>query len=134
MQSSIRLLTALVAFGSALPAWATEQGQPVASPAVATAVTPAIPAAEAAPATQPADAPVAKPAEVAAAPVTRVPAGYKSKQINGETNFCRKSTPLGSRFATEVCMTVAQYEESVRQADGLRVELTGKQKSYSNNP
>ena len=132
MQSSIRLLTALVAFGSVLPAWATEQGQPVASPAVATAVTPAIPAAEAAPATQATDAAVAKPAE--AARVTRVPAGYKSKQINGETNFCRKSTPLGSRFPTEVCMTVAQYEESVRQADGLRVELTGKQKSYSNNP
>ena len=28
-------------------------------------------------------------------------------------------------------MTVEQYEDSVRQGDGLRQELTGKQKSYS---
>jgi hypothetical protein len=80
-----------------------------------------------------------KPADVAATrssdgqgqAVAPVPPGYKAKEIGGEKVYCRKSTPLGSRFPTEVCMTVAQYEESVRQRDGLRQELTGKQKSYS---
>jgi hypothetical protein len=64
----------------------------------------------------------------------RDPKGYKAKVIDGETLYCRRSTPLGTRFPTEVCMTVAQYEESVRQGDGLRQELTGQQKSYFNPP
>lgn len=63
-------------------------------------------------------------------PAARVPRGYKVKFLDGETVYCRKSTPLGTRFPTEVCLTVAQYEESVRQQDGLRQELTGRQKSY----
>ncbi len=53
--------------------------------------------------------------------------------VDGETMLCRKSTPLGSRFPTEVCMTQAQYTEQMRNQDSLRQELTGKQKSYSNS-
>ena len=68
-------------------------------------------------------------ATAAATAPARVPNGYKAKVLDGETVYCRKSTPLGTRFPTEVCMTVAQYEEFVLQGDGLRQELTGKQKS-----
>jgi hypothetical protein len=129
MNTLIRLLLVLVALGGALPAFAVEPGQAVAEPAAA-----AVPAASVVPSAQtaePAAAVATKPGDGQEATVARVPPGYKSKQLGGETVYCRKSTPLGSRFPTEVCMTVAQYEASVRQADGLRQELTGKQKSYS---
>jgi hypothetical protein len=129
MNALLRLLLVLVALGGALPAFAAEPGQAVAEPAAA-----AVPAASVAPSAQtakPAAAVATKPGDGQETTVARVPPGYKSRQLGGETVYCRKSTPLGSRFPTEVCMTVAQYEASVRQADGLRQELTGKQKSYS---
>jgi hypothetical protein len=132
MNALLRLLLVLVALGSALPAFAAEPGQAAAEPAAAAA--PAVPAASVAPSAQtakPAAAVATKPGDGQETTVARVPPGYKSRQLGGETVYCRKSTPLGSRFPTEVCMTVAQYEASVRQADGLRQELTGKQKSYS---
>ena len=46
----------------------------------------------------------------------RVPKGYKAKVIDGETLYRRSSTPLGTRFPTEVCMTVAQYEDQCDKA------------------
>ena len=64
---------------------------------------------------------------------TKVPAGYKAKVVGGETRFCRKDVPLGSRFPTEVCMTQAQYEEQERNRDSMRNELQDRQKSYSIN-
>jgi hypothetical protein len=138
MPASIRFLSALAALAFCVPASASEtapaavQPAPVvtAAPAEATAV-PAAPTTTRA--AKPVDAAQAKSGDGQAAAVTRVPSGYKSKVVGGETLLCRKSTPLGSRFPTEVCMTTAQYEESVRQQDGLRQELTGKQKSYSIN-
>ena len=135
MNNLTRLLFVLAAACSYVPAFATEPAQAETKPAAAAAEVPAAAAATpVAPAAQ-----AAKPADVAATTssdgqgqaVAPVPAGYKAKEIGGERVYCRKSTPLGSRFPTEVCMTVAQYEDSVRQRDGLRQELTGKQKSYS---
>jgi invasion protein IalB len=63
----------------------------------------------------------------------KVPAGYKAKTIDGETRFCRKSTPMGTRFPTEVCMTQAQYLENERNRQSMRNELQDRQKSYSVN-
>jgi hypothetical protein len=138
MNALRRPLYVLVAIGSGLPALAAGSEQVAAEPAAAAAEVPAAAAANPAPpvapsaqASKPADASKAKPSESQAPAVAPVPPGYKAKEIGGEKMYCRKSTPLGSRFPTEVCMTVAQYEESVRQGDGLRQELTGKQKSYS---
>ena len=137
MNALIRPLFVLVAIGSGLPALAAGSEQVAAEPAAAAevpaaaAANPAPPVASAAQAAKPADASKAKPNEGQKPAVAPVPPGYKAKEIGGEKLYCRKSTPLGSRFPTEVCMTVAQYEESVRQGDGLRQELTGKQKSYS---
>jgi hypothetical protein len=130
-----RLLFVLVAVCSHAPASAAEPGQAETSPAaVAPVAAPGVPSPPVAPSAQtlqPAAAAATKPAAGEEKAAARVPSGYKAKKIDGETLYCRKSTPLGSRFPTEVCMTVAQYEESVRQRDGLRQELTGKQKSYS---
>ncbi len=141
MPASIRFLPVVLALAIGLPASATEtapavHAAPAGTPAPAT--TAEATAAPVAPtttqATKPVDAATAKSGDgQAAAAATRVPPGYKSKVVDGETMLCRKSTPLGSRFPTEVCLTAAQYEESVRQQDGLRQELTGKQKSYSIN-
>jgi membrane protein involved in colicin uptake len=132
MNIASRLLVVSVAFFGCLTASAAE---PQAAPAAA-----AVPTTAAEPAANPtATADAAKPAAAPAAqsatddPVVKVPAGYKAKVIGGETVYCRKSTPMGTRFPTEVCMTVAQYQDSVRDRDGLRQELTGKQKSYSIN-
>ena len=138
MNNLTRLLFVLAAACSYVPAFATEPAQAETKPAAAAAEVPAAAAATPFPPVAPADQ-AAKPADVAATKssdgqgqaAAPVPAGYKAKEIGGEKVYCRKSTPLGSRFPTEVCMTVAQYEESVRQRDGLRQELTGKQKSYS---
>ncbi|MBK7903103.1 MAG: hypothetical protein IPJ97_09305 [Proteobacteria bacterium] len=138
MHALARFLFVLVAVGSYLPASAAGPEQVVAKPATAAAeVAAAVPEASASPvvssvqAAKAADASTTKSGDGQEPAVARVPAGYKAKEIDGEKVYCRKSTPLGSRFPTEVCMTVAQYEDSVRQRDQLRQELTGKQKSYS---
>jgi len=130
-----RLLFVLAAACSCVPAFATEPAQAETKPAAAAAevpaATPVPPVAPSAQAAKPADDAAIKSSDGQGQAVAPVPPGYKAKEIGGEKVYCRKSTPLGSRFPTEVCMTVAQYEESVRQRDGLRQELTGKQKSYS---
>lgn len=125
---SIRSLCFVVATCLSLPAWATES-----APATAAPVATPAPAASAATTSQP-----AKPADAATTKgksdaIERVPAGYKVKVIDGETRYCRKSTPIGTRFPTEVCMTESQYVEAMRNQDSMRQELTGKQKSYSIN-
>jgi hypothetical protein len=114
MKFLICTLSVLVPLFCCLPASAVEPEQAAVKPA--------------------ADASSTKSNDDQTAAVARVPKGYKAKVIEGETLYCRRSTPLGTRFPTEVCMTVAQYEESGRQRDGLRQELTGKQKSYFNPP
>jgi endonuclease YncB( thermonuclease family) len=128
MKSLSRLVFVSVAFFGCMTASAAEPATaPPASAAAPTAAAPATPVANAA---KSADASATKPG---ADPVEKVPAGYKSKVIDGETVYCRKETPMGTRFPTEVCMTVAQYQDTVRNRDSLRQELTGKQKSYSIN-
>jgi hypothetical protein len=134
MSASLRFLAVMLALAIGLPATATETapaGTPAPTTTVEATASPAAPTTTQA--AKPVDAAPAKSGDGQAAEVTRVPPGYKSKVVDGETLLCRKSTPLGTRFPTEVCMTAAQYEESVRQQDGLRQELTGKQKSYSIN-
>ena len=135
MNNLTRLLFVLVTACSFVPAFATEPAQAETKPAAAAAevpaATPVPPVAPSAQAAKPADDAAIKSSDGQGQAVAPVPPGYKAKEIGGEKVYCRKSTPLGSRFPTEVCMTVAQYEESVRQRDGLRQELTGKQKSYS---
>jgi hypothetical protein len=112
-----------------MPAMATETAvESVATPA-ATAAAPVTPATEA---PKPSAAPAAYATENKNVP-PKVPPGYKAKVVNGETRFCRKDTPLGSRFPTEVCMTEAQYQDQERNRDSMRNAIQDRQKSYSIN-
>ena len=137
MNKLARLLFVVVTVCSLAPASASEPEQAGTKPAAAVAApvaepeTPSPPVAPSAQAAQPTESAASKPDAGQEKATARIPSGYRVKEVDGQRLYCRKSTPLGSRFPTEVCMTVAQYEESVRQGDGLRQELTGKQKSYS---
>lgn len=121
---------------SSMPVWSAEppSAPTAAAPATTTVADSAKPAAAA--------ESVAAAAKAAAASTeskaengrtATVPAGYKARIVDGETRYCRKSTPMGTRFPTEVCMTAAQYADSIRNQNALRQELTDKQKSYSIN-
>jgi glucose/arabinose dehydrogenase len=126
----LRSLTVVGALVACSPAFASDPAQEVPqAPAAAAPATPAAPDTEA---PQPAATATANNATAKSEP-TKVPAGYKAKVVGGETRFCRKDVPLGSRFPTEVCMTQAQYEEQERNRDSMRNELQDRQKSYSIN-
>ncbi|MGL6222714.1 MAG: hypothetical protein ACRC6L_03930 [Steroidobacteraceae bacterium] len=110
MNRLLHCISVSLALVACMPAFAAE---PSATSATATAATTTA-------ATPKADAP-------------KVPAGYKARTIDGETVYCRKSTPMGTRFPTEVCMTQAQYLENERNRQSMRNELQDRQKSYSVN-
>jgi hypothetical protein len=113
-------LTVMLATGASLAAVASEPVRDVAA-------SPAAAAADAAPAAA-TDASASTRNEA-----PKVPPGYKVKVIDGETRFCRKSAPLGTRFPTETCMTEAQYLEQERNRDSMRNSIQDRQKSYSIN-
>jgi hypothetical protein len=125
MKPLFQSISMTVALLASLSAFAAEPAT-TAAPA-ATAATPVAPAAAAA------SAATATPADEAKLASAKVPAGYKVKVAGGETLYCRKDVPLGSRFPTEVCMTQAQYQEQERNRDSMRNEIQGRQKSYSIN-
>jgi hypothetical protein len=110
------------------------------SAAANASATPVVAQASSAPATA---SPVATPAPVPGAAVAekpelvaeaeKVPAGYRAIERDGQVMYCQTVTPLGTRFPKQVCMTQAEYRDSVYRRDQLRQELTGKQKSYSIN-
>lgn len=132
MNYLLRSLTVVAALVACSPGFASDPAQEVA-PAPAAAAPSAAPATPAAPVSEaPAPAATAKDAATKSEP-TKVPAGYKAKVVGGETRFCRKEVPLGSRFPTEVCMTQAQYREQERNRDSMRNELQDRQKSYYTN-
>lgn len=132
MNNLLRTLSVVVTFGVATAAIASEPARDVAAApaAPASAITPATPVAPAAQSATPAAATTAAADKSEPA---KVPAGYKVKVVDGETRFCRKSAPLGTRFATETCMTEAQYQEQERNRDSMRNGIQDRQKSYSIN-
>jgi hypothetical protein len=132
MNYLLRSITIIAAFAAGATALASEPVHEVvqAPTAAAPALAPAPPAAPVTAAPQPAVAPTAKDNSTKNAP-PKVPPGYKVKVIDGETRFCRKSAPVGTRFPTEVCMTQAQYQEQERNRESMRNEIQDRQKSYS---
>ena len=49
--------------------------------------------------------------------------GYRAKVVKERTIFCRDEAPIGSRLTKDVCVSIDQLEESVRQAEVLRDQL-----------
>ncbi len=74
------------------------------------------------------------PSNKAAPTAPSVPAGYKVRVRDGETLYCRTVTPLGTRFAQQVCMTVAQYEDLEQRDANMQQELSRKQTSIDAQP
>jgi hypothetical protein len=81
----------------------------------------AAPAAAPAPitASKPATASTAKPSATTA---SKYP-GYKTKQKNGQTFYCKKLAQIGSRFEDETCLTEAEMKTLMEQADSDRSML-----------
>jgi hypothetical protein len=70
-------------------------------------------------------------ADAPAAPATRP--GFRTRTRNGETVWCHKETPTGSRMSVETCYTAAQLAqmdaaaESVKDTfDKVRTPCTGR--------
>jgi hypothetical protein len=100
----MRLLTASIAV--LLAAGCASQPQDTTATAP-----PAVPAATATQAPAGA-APVAAPQEGAAAKTAAVKVypGYKAKQKNGTTMYCKKVARIGSNFTDEMCLTAADMD------------------------
>lgn len=52
----------------------------------------------------------------------KVPAGYRSKRINGKTVYCASSSVVGTRFGKEKCRTEAQLREFERQREAATMQ------------
>lgn len=114
------LLLGLVSLAVAGAARADEPARP--APAAAPAATPAT-AAPAAPA--PASAATAAPAAAAdaAAKPFKPPPNYKARVVKGETMYCRKEAPIGSRFKETICLTEAQLKDQLLREEENRIRM-----------
>jgi opacity protein-like surface antigen len=54
----------------------------------------------------------------------RPPVGYKSREKDGETVYCKQQVVLGSRFAHETCYTVDQLKDQEANAASQRLDLS----------
>jgi hypothetical protein len=123
MHSKYIVLAAALSLSVASIAWSADEPAPPAA-------TPAQPAAQAAPSST--DAAAKSPAKEtttaanskvseadAAAEKHLLASGYKKKTVNGQTLYCRKETPIGSRFEKEHCGSAQDMELQAQQARDL---------------
>lgn len=93
------------------------------TPAPVTAPAPVAAPAPAPAPTAPAAAAAAAPTAVAAAEAEipfQPPAGWRPKTVKGEEVYCKKTAVTGSRFGTELCMTLSQLEQHERNNAEMR--------------
>lgn len=94
------------------------------TPAPLPAVAPAPVAAPAAPAPAAPAATAAVTAPAVAATEEEVPfqipPGWRPKTVKGEEVYCKKTAVTGSRFGTDVCMTLSQLEQHERNNAEMR--------------
>ncbi|HEY4368774.1 MAG TPA: hypothetical protein VGN07_16185 [Steroidobacteraceae bacterium] len=112
----MRMLIALAALASCCASQA-QTTETVPPPKPAAPQTSAVTAVAATPATT----------EAAAAEVKiekfKVPPGYKAREKDGTTLYCRKEVILGSRFPKEMCLTVAQLKDIEERGANQRMEM-----------
>jgi hypothetical protein len=137
MRSKYIVLAVALSVSVVSSAWsADEPAQPATAPAAqpatpATPATPAAPAAKAAatsasteaaakaPAKDTATADSSKNSEADAQEKHLLASGYKKKTHNGQTVYCRKEMPIGSRFEVEHCGSAQDMELQAQQARDL---------------
>jgi hypothetical protein len=54
----------------------------------------------------------------------KTPPGYKAREKDGTTLYCRKEVILGSRFPKESCLTIAQLKDLEERGANQRLELS----------
>jgi hypothetical protein len=135
MRSKYIVLSVALSVSVMSIAWSADEPAPPAVPAAQPAATPAAqPATQAAPAAQAAasstgaeaKAPAKETATAASSTNSTaaeekqlLSAGYKKKTHNGQTFYCRKEMPIGSRFETERCGTAQDLAQQAQQAREL---------------
>jgi hypothetical protein len=117
MRMLIGSIAAVLLAGCAAQPSGTTPANASAAP-VAAAVAPAVPAAAPAAASPASDAA----AGTAASSVKSYP-GYKMKQKDGVTVYCKKVAKIGSRFEEETCMTPAEMEQMAQKAEEDRQQF-----------
>ena len=100
-----------------------------AEPAAPTQSSTAAASSVAVPAEAPASAVLAAAEE--AAPAFKPPAGYSTKKKGDQTLYCRKETPIGTRFASEYCFTQEQLQRIGKSSQSMRDDVARRQKTCS---
>ena len=118
MRSKYIVLSVALSVGVVSIAWSADEPAPPAA-------TPAQPAAQAAASNTANEAATKAPAKATAASDKKsttdpeekriLAAGYKKKTQNGQTFYCRKETPIGSRFESERCETAEEMAMRAQQ-------------------
>jgi len=129
MRPKYIVLTVALSVSAASIAWSADEP---ATPATTPAAQPAAPAAPSglaaasststpakAPAKETATADAGKNSEADAQEKHLLASGYKKKTRNGETVYCRKEMPIGSRFEKERCGSAQEMELQAQQARDL---------------
>jgi hypothetical protein len=125
MHPKYMVLAAALSVGVVSMAWsADEPAPPATAPATQPAAQPAASststeAAAKASAKETATAATSKDSEADAQEKHLLASGYKKKTRNGETVYCRKEMPLGSRFEKERCGSAQEMELQAQQARDL---------------
>ena len=95
--------------------------QPSSTPA--TSASTAALAAPAAETTAAVTAPAASAAPAKTASTKSYGGGYKKRQKDGVTVYCKKIAKIGSRFEEETCLTEAEMEQMAQQAESDRQQF-----------
>lgn len=116
-----------------LPIAAVTAEPPATTTAATTATAPAASAPAAA--TSPATPPAAAAAAPAAAPdpaISKVAhsLGYKARQHDGKTVYCKSETKVGTSFPSTTCLSEEQVVATVKRAEGNRDSVEALQRAF----
>jgi hypothetical protein len=69
--------------------------------------------------------------EAARATEFRPPSGYTKKTKGGKTYYCRRETPVGTRFATDYCYTQEQLQRITKAGQSIRDDVSRRTRACS---
>jgi hypothetical protein len=111
-------------------ATSTPATAPASKPVTTVAPTPAATTPAATPVAERESAAVSPPDQKTLAATTdggkpfKPPMGFRLKIKGGQSLYCKETTPLGTRFAEETCMTMDQLKDFMARADIMRQDMT----------
>jgi len=108
--------------------------QALPSPSTATAPLSAAPTSAGPTAAAPAAAAAPKADDPAALAKAAATQGYKPRQRDGKTVYCRKESKVGTRFESTTCITQEQVAAVVKRGEGNRDSVEELQHRFMNQP